>query len=73
MKKSKDMCSGCRNIIYDSCWSYDKATVESKILVGSYESPPYSKSRCKPTLSCYYPQNMTVAIDCGSSGYTWKK
>lgn len=83
MRKSKDMCVECRNNIYNdpslnpggvkSCSHYKTAKVKKRILVGSYQNPPYSKSECKDMLSCYYPRNMVVAIDCGSSGYTWKE
>lgn len=81
MRKSKDMCVGCRSNIYNhpgsnpgkvkECWEYKSAKVKKRIMVGSYQNPPYSKSDCKDMLSCYVPPNMTVAIDCGSSGYTW--
>lgn len=82
MRKSKEMCRGCKNDIYNdpnnnpsktkSCWMYKTARVKKRIIVGLWQNPPYSRKDCKPMLSCYTPYRGSVAIDCGASGCLWE-
>ena len=82
MRKSKEMCSGCRNDIYNnkysnpsgtaSCSHYRGAKVKKRLVVHSNQKPPYNKSDCSQMLSCYTPRSGLVAIDCGCPGSTWE-
>lgn len=58
--KSKQMCSGCRDDFYNQdrdggCWSFEKAKVRLGVQVGTWEPPPYDKSRAREFLSCFNP------------------
>lgn len=61
MKKSKQMCNGCRNDFYNgnndlgvsSCWSFDGATVQNKIKIPIHQRPPYHQKPIK-VLSCFH-------------------
>lgn len=61
MEKSKTMCRGCHNDIYNArpggCWSFADAEVVERIQVGIWESPPYvAEGRVQEYLWCYYPE-----------------
>jgi hypothetical protein len=61
-KKSKQLCSGCRNDFYNDhnplgvkeCWSYKKARIIKRMRVGTWEPPPYHPSRMKWFFDCYH-------------------
>ena len=58
MKKSKQMCLGCRDDYYnhnqpDGCWMFEKAKVVKRVKVGTWQPPPYSRSP-QQVLSCYH-------------------
>lgn len=65
MAKSKSMCSGCRQNFYNGnnplgvkeCWSFQSATVVTRMLVGTWQNPPYVWSPRK-VLSCYCPEGL---------------
>lgn len=61
-KKSKSMCSGCRDDFYNCggatgqtnhCWHYDNAEIVKGIFVGTWENPPYVNKPVVKKLSCY--------------------
>jgi len=58
MAKSKELCRDCREDYYnhagrDGCWSYAKAKVVKRVLVGTWQPPPYIW-RPRAVLSCYH-------------------
>lgn len=58
MSKSKSMCSGCYNDFYNQnceggCRNFGGAKVVKRVKVGTFEPPPYAKSRARDFLSCY--------------------
>lgn len=60
VKKSKDLCSGCHDNYYNQtepggCWSYARAKIVVRTLVGTWQSPPY-KWIPQNTLSCHHPE-----------------
>ena len=65
--KSKDMCRGCYDDLYnsqpDGCWSYDTATVMLKKFVHVDQVPPW-KNKPTLTLSCHHKQRyVSVPLD----------
>jgi len=71
MAKCKEMCVGCRDDFYnhnrdEGCWSFKNAEVVTRIQVGTFEPPPYSKTRKKKVLSCFSPEgsSMIKTDDC---------
>ena len=58
MKKSKQLCNGCRNDFYnyniaDGCWSFSNAKIVKRQRVGTWQPPPY-KWNPETCLSCYH-------------------
>jgi len=84
MPKSKSMCDGCRDDYYnqtrtEGCWSYQSATVVTKVAVGTFQNPPYFWSP-QTFLSCYHRegQHQLGRDDCRVVGSTkqaeqWKR
>ncbi len=70
MGKSKDMCRGCRQDYYNQnkeagCWSYETATIVTRMRIGVWQIPPYVW-RPEKCLSCYSPERerMIPKDDC---------
>ena len=59
MAKSKSMCYGCYNNIYQPCWCYKTAKIVKKILVHIDIIPPYIEEP-KKYLSCYRAQRYAL-------------
>ena len=71
MKKTKLMCSGCRDDFYNhnrdgGCWSFARAKIRKRMIVGTWENPPYNENRLESKLSCYAPEGQSIieAGDC---------
>lgn len=44
----------------DGCWSFESATIVTRVKVGVWEPPPYSSSRAQKCLSCYKPEGYVM-------------
>lgn len=63
MKKTRELCRGCREDFYNGnndlgvkeCWSFRGARVVERMRVGAWESPPY-KWTPQTTLHCHSPE-----------------
>lgn len=71
MTKSKEMCVGCYDDYYNhhvrgGCWLFKRAKIVTRIRVGIWENPPYSKDRAEKCLSCFHPEGgaMIELTDC---------
>jgi len=71
MPKDKTMCVGCRDDFYnqnreEGCWSFKTAKIVTRIQVGTFENPPYSRKRAKKVLQCFLPDgcSMLKTDDC---------
>ncbi len=69
------MCNGCRNDFYNhnregGCWSFAGARIRQRMIVGTWEAPPYSWKRLRRHLSCYVPEGQSIleADDCRIKG-----
>lgn len=61
MEKTKQMCKGCYNDMYNyspfgGCWYFESAKIVKKVEVGTWEPPPYNRNRAKEVLNCYNRQ-----------------
>lgn len=63
VKKTREMCYGCRNDFYNyggatgdchQCWSFNKAKIIKVIEIGTWERPPYKNKPIKKKLNCYH-------------------
>ena len=64
-KKTKSLCIRCRNNHYNQseangCSLFNDAIIKQRMIVGTFESPPYSKDRLGPMLLCYLPEKQSV-------------
>ncbi len=64
MAKSKQLCGGCYNDLYNrnregGCWSFKGAEVVERVRVGTWQLPPYTW-RPETTLSCYHAQGSSM-------------
>jgi hypothetical protein len=65
----KRMCRGCRNDYYNhaghsttgECWMFQKSKIVERILVGTWQNPPY-RDAPRETLDCHTPESGTTWI-----------